>query len=109
MKVFDASRMPAPFRLRAMPRRCRRRASPGSGHTPCKCRNPGGNHHLVSKHRKGLPMGLILLIFLIVLLMGGLPTWGYSRNWGYGPSSGLGLVLIVVLVLVLMGHIPRGF
>ena len=54
-------------------------------------------------------MGLILLILLIVLLMGGLPTWGYSRNWGYGPSGGLGLVLMVVLVLVLMGHIPRSF
>ena len=38
-------------------------------------------------------MGLLLLIVLIVLLMGGLPTWGYSRNWGYGPSGGLGLVL----------------
>ena len=54
-------------------------------------------------------MGLILLIILIVLLMGGLPTWGYSRNWGYGPSGGLGLLLVIVLVLVLLGHIPRGF
>ena len=54
-------------------------------------------------------MGLILLIILIVLLMGGLPTWGHSRNWGYGPSGGLGLVLVVVLVLLLMGYIPRGF
>jgi hypothetical protein len=51
-------------------------------------------------------MGLILLIVLIVLLMGGLPHWGYSREWGYGPSGGLGLVLVIVLVLVLMGHIP---
>lgn len=54
-------------------------------------------------------MGLILLIVLIMLLLGGLPTWGHSRNWGYGPSGGLGLVLVIVLVLVLMGHIPRGF
>ena len=54
-------------------------------------------------------MGLILLILLIVLLMGGLPTWGYSRNWGYGPSGGLGLLLLIVLVLVLLGYIPRGF
>ena len=60
-------------------------------------------------HRKGLPMGLILLIILIVLLMGGLPRWGYSQNWGYGPSGILGLVLVVVLVLIFMGHIPRGF
>ena len=54
-------------------------------------------------------MGLILLIILIVLLMGGLPTWGYSRNWGYAPSGILGLLLVVVLVLLLMGYIPRGF
>jgi hypothetical protein len=54
-------------------------------------------------------MGLILLIILIVLLMGGLPTWGYSRNWGYGPSGILSLLLVVVLVLLLMGYIPRGF
>ena len=54
-------------------------------------------------------MGLILQIILIVLLMGGLPTWGYSRSWGYGPSGGLGLVLVIVLVLLLLGYIPVGF
>jgi len=54
-------------------------------------------------------MGLLLLIVLIGLLMGGLPNWGYSRNWGYGPSGGLGLLLVIVLVLLLMGYIPRGF
>ena len=43
-------------------------------------------------------MGLLLLIVLVLLLMGGLPTWGYSRNWGYGPSGGLGLLLVIVLV-----------
>jgi hypothetical protein len=54
-------------------------------------------------------MGLILFIILIVLLVGGLPSWNYSRNWGYGPSGGLGLVLVILLVLVLMGYVPRGF
>lgn len=54
-------------------------------------------------------MGLILLIVLVVLLMGGLPRWGYSRNWGYGPSGGLGLLVVIVLVLLLAGYIPRGF
>ena len=54
-------------------------------------------------------MGLILLIVLVVLLLGGLPTWPHSRDWGYGPSGGLGLLLIIVLVLLLMGYIPRGF
>jgi hypothetical protein len=57
----------------------------------------------------GIVMGLVLLIVLIVLLMGGLPTWPHSRNWGYGPSGGLGLVLVIVLILVLLGYIPRGF
>jgi hypothetical protein len=55
---------------------------------------------------RGHLMGLILLIILVLLLLGGLPSWGYSRNWGYGPSGVLGLVLVIVLVLVLMGHIP---
>ncbi|MEK7795596.1 MAG: DUF3309 family protein [Candidatus Hydrogenedentota bacterium] len=54
-------------------------------------------------------MGLILLIVLIVLLMGAVPRWPHSRNWGYGPSSGLGLVMVIVLVLVLAGYLPRGF
>ena len=52
-----------------------------------------------------MSLGLILLIVLIVLLVGGLPTWGYSRNWGYGPSGLLGLVLVIVVVLLLLGHI----
>ena len=54
-------------------------------------------------------MGLILLIILIVLLLGAVPTWPHSRNWGYGPSGGLGLVLLIVLVLLLLGYLPRGF
>jgi hypothetical protein len=54
-------------------------------------------------------MGLALLIIVILLLVGGLPTWNYSRNWGYGPTGGLGLVLLILLVLVLLGKIPRGF
>jgi len=54
-------------------------------------------------------MGLILLIVLIVLLMGGLPSWNYSRNWGYGPSGGIGLLLVVLLILVVAGYVPRGF
>jgi hypothetical protein len=45
---------------------------------------------------------LILLIVLVMLLLGALPAWPHSRNWGYFPSGGLGLVLIIVLVIVLM-------
>jgi hypothetical protein len=54
-------------------------------------------------------MGLILLVIVLVLLLGGLPRWNYSRNWGYGPSGGLGLVLLVLLVLLLLGYLPRSF
>jgi len=50
-------------------------------------------------------IGLILLVFLILMLVGALPTWGHSRNWGAFPSGGLGLVLLIVLVLVLLGRI----
>jgi hypothetical protein len=59
----------------------------------------------VAHHKLRSLMGLILLILVVLLLVGGLPRWGYSRNWGYGPSGGLGLVLIVLLVLVLMGRL----
>ncbi len=54
-------------------------------------------------------MGLILLIVLIVLLLGTVPTWPHSRNWGYGPSGGLGTILLIVIVLILLGYLPRGF
>ena len=50
-------------------------------------------------------LGAILLIVLILLLVGALPSLGYSRNWGYLPSGGLGLVLVIVLILVLLGRI----
>ena len=50
-------------------------------------------------------LGTILLIILILLLVGALPTWPHSRSWGYAPMGGLGLVLIIVLVLVLMGRL----
>ncbi len=50
-------------------------------------------------------LGTILLIVLVLLLIGAVPTWGHSRSWGYGPSGGIGLVLLVVIVLVVMGRI----
>ena len=50
-------------------------------------------------------IGTVLLIILILLLVGALPSWGHSRTWGYGPSGLLGLVLIVVIVLLLMGRL----
>jgi hypothetical protein len=50
-------------------------------------------------------MGTILLIILILLLVGALPTWPYSSGWGYYPSGGLGLVLVIIIVLLLMGRV----
>jgi hypothetical protein len=50
-------------------------------------------------------MYTILLIILVLMLIGALPTWPYSSSWGYYPSGGLGLILIIVLVLVLVGRV----
>ena len=52
-----------------------------------------------------MSLGLILLIVLILLLIGAIPSWPHSRSWGYGPSGGLGLVVIIILVLLVMGRI----
>ena len=52
-----------------------------------------------------MSIGLILLIIIVLMLLGAIPSWPYSRNWGYGPSGGLGLVLVVVLILVLLNYI----
>lgn len=50
-------------------------------------------------------LGTILLILLILLLIGALPTWGHSRSWGYAPSGTLGIIVIILLILVLTGRI----
>ena len=50
-------------------------------------------------------LGTILIVILILMLLGAMPTWGHSRNWGYGPSGGLGLVVLILIVLVLSGRI----
>lgn len=52
-----------------------------------------------------MTLGTILVILLILLLVGAIPTWPYSRAWGYGPSGILGVVLIVILILLLTGRI----
>jgi hypothetical protein len=51
-------------------------------------------------------LGTILLVILILMLLGAVPAWPHSRNWGYGPSGGLGLVVLILLVLLLMGRLP---
>jgi hypothetical protein len=52
-----------------------------------------------------LSLGTILLIIIIILLLGALPTWPYSAGWGYYPSSGLGLVVLILLILLVLGRI----
>jgi Protein of unknown function (DUF3309) len=52
-----------------------------------------------------MTLGTILLIVLLLMLLGAVPAWPHSRNWGYAPSGGLGLVLLVLVVLLLMGRI----
>ena len=51
-------------------------------------------------------LGTILLVILILMLLGAMPTWGHSRNWGYGPSGGLGLVILILVILLFMGRLP---
>ena len=52
-------------------------------------------------------MYTILLIILILMLVGSLPTWPHSSKWGYGPSGGLGTILVILIILYLLGVIPR--
>ncbi|MGC1182418.1 MAG: DUF3309 family protein [Legionella sp.] len=51
-------------------------------------------------------MGTIILVGLILVLIGALPTWGHSREWGYGPSGLIGTILIIFLILYLLGRVP---
>ena len=50
-------------------------------------------------------LGTILLVILVLMLLGSLPTWPHSRSWGYYPTGGLGLVVLILLILLLMGRI----
>jgi Protein of unknown function (DUF3309) len=52
-----------------------------------------------------MTLGTILIIILVLLLIGSVPSWGYSRGWGYGPSGILGVVLIIVIILLVMGRL----
>ena len=50
-------------------------------------------------------LGIALMVILILVLIGAVPTWPHSRNWGYYPSGGLGLILVIVVLLMLLGRI----
>jgi hypothetical protein len=68
-------------------------------------RTPGSAFSYDKQGGKIMSLLTILLIVLVLALIGAIPTWPYSRNWGYGPSGGLGLVVLVLVVLLLMGRI----
>ena len=73
------------------------------------CRNPICRLTFTPKNNDPclgvLMLGTILLIILIIILIGALPTWPYSGNWGYYPSGGLGLLVVILIILVLIGRI----
>ena len=52
-----------------------------------------------------MSLGTILLIILVLMLIGAIPSWPHSKSWGYGPSGGLGLVLLIVIILLLTGRL----
>ncbi len=52
-----------------------------------------------------MSLGSLLLVILILMLVGAIPTWPHSRNWGYFPSTGLGLLLVILVILILMGRL----
>ena len=69
---------------------------------PARMLAPVGNNSTLEWRSK---MGIILLVILILLLIGAVPRWPYSRNWGYWPSGGIGTILLIVLILLLLGRI----
>jgi hypothetical protein len=52
-----------------------------------------------------MSLGTILIVVLILMLIGAIPSWAHSKDWGYGPSGGIGLVVVVLIILVLMGKL----
>src|SRR5438094_7988822 len=75
--------------------RAQRKQRPSFPYIPCA----------TQRRNRSRIMGTILLIILILILIGALPTWPHSRSWGYYPSGGLGLVVLILIILVLMGRI----
>ena len=55
--------------------------------------------------REANMLGTVLIVILVLALLGALPRWGHSRNWGYAPTGGVGIVLVIVLILLLLGRI----
>jgi hypothetical protein len=91
---------------------CRSQHQTAGGIAPlaptCGCLGEATSSRMVARsftRRSQMTIGTILLIVLILLLIGAIPSWPHSRSWGYGPSGILGVVLVVVIVLLLMGRL----
>jgi hypothetical protein len=69
------------------------------------CKVNGDRHLSFEAVESNMSLGTILVIILILLLLGALPTWPYSSGWGYYPSGGLGLVVVILLILILLGRV----
>jgi len=69
----------------------------------CTAINPQNKPHPIQRKEKYVTT--ILLIIIILMLVGAIPTWPHSRNWGYYPSGGLGLVLVILIILLLLGKL----
>lgn len=97
-------------------RKDRWRASAGNPSGKCRA-GPNtadrNDAHLFRSHdpptEEGKEMGLIILIILILLIVGAVPSWPYNRSWGWGPSGLIGLLLVILLVLLILGAIPWGW
>jgi hypothetical protein len=63
------------------------------------------SHAATSQKEEPMTLGTILLIILILVLVGALPTWPHSQSWGYGPSGALGTIVVILIILVLMGRL----
>ena len=66
--------------------------------------NEGKTYAEISAGRKEKMLGMILLVLLVLLLIGALPTWPHSKSWGYYPSGGLGLIILIIVLLLLLGR-----
>jgi hypothetical protein len=60
---------------------------------------------LLVKGRENNMLGTVLIVLLVLMLLGAIPTWPHSRNWGYAPSGGLGLILLIIIILLLLNRI----
>ena len=81
-----------------------RQANPRSRRRNCSLSDFGNPPNKYPKEDT-MSLGTILLIVLIFMLIGAIPSWPHSRNWGYGPSGGLGLVVVVLIILLVLGRI----